>query len=287
MARRLSYYPGCSLQGTAKEYDDSIRTVCGLLGFELEELDDWNCCGASSAHITNDELAIGLGVRNLMIAQRAGLDVLVPCAACFSRLKFAEKELLRDGSKWTDEPYRGEISILHLNDILVPPEILKTIAAKVTLPLSGLAVVPYYGCLTVRPPKVTDSEDWENPTSMDRILETLGADVKSWSYKVDCCGGSFTMTRPDIVRRLSGKLLDMAVEAGAEALVTDCPMCQSNLDTRQGEIAAETGKDHNLPIFYITELIALALGESNTARWWKKHFVDPGGLLSSKGVLQP
>ena len=153
-------------------------------------------------------------------------------------------------------------------------------------PLTGLAGVAYYGCLSQRPPKVTDAENPENPTSMDNLLRMIGMEVRPWSYKTDCCGASLTLTRTDLVHRLSGNLFEAAEEAGAECLVTDCPLCQSNLDTRQAEIEARRGKQYNLPVFYVTELMALAFGDRRTAGWWKKHFVDPTPLLQSKGLLQ-
>ena len=152
-------------------------------------------------------------------------------------------------------------------------------------PLAGLKGVAYYGCLSQRPPKVTDADQPENPVSMDRLLETIGMEVCPWSYKTDCCGASLTLTRLDVIHKLSGDLFEAAQEAGAECLVTDCPMCQSNLDTREGEIEVLRGKRFDLPVFYVTELIALAFGDRRTSRWWKKHFVDPAPLLRRKGLL--
>ena len=277
------YYPGCSLLGTAQEYDESIRQVFRDLGLKLVELPDWNCCGASSGHVTDNELAIGLAARNLAIADESGRPLVVPCAACFNRLKFAEKALLEAPHPIIGRPYSGKVRILHVNDVLADPPVLAAIRAKRKRALSDLAVVPYYGCLTVRPPKVTGVPEHEDPKGMDKVLEALGADLKPWSYKTDCCGGSLAITRPDVVRRLSGRLFDAAIEAGAEAVVTDCPLCQSNLDTRQDEIARETGKALGLPVFYITELISLALQAEGVRGYWRRHFVDPQPLLARIG----
>ncbi len=280
-----SYYPGCSLHAMATEYDESLRAVCETLHIGLAELADWNCCGASSAHFVDDELAIRLPARNMLIADRAARDVLVPCSACFQRLKHADKELREDAARWTDEPYGGKAAVYHVNEFFDRPELIQTIRQHVTVPLKGLAGVAYYGCLSQRPPGVTGAEAPENPTSMDRLLEVIGMDVRPWSYKTDCCGASLTLTRPDVIHKLSGDLFEAALEAGAECLVTDCPMCQSNLDTRQAEIEAERDTRFNLPVFYVTELIALAFGDRKASRWWKKHFVDPVPLLSGKGLL--
>ena len=282
---QVSYYPGCSLHGTAVEYDQSLRAVCEALDIELEELTDWNCCGASSAHVVDDELAVHLAARNMTIAERQGSELLVPCSACFQRLKHADKELKKDAERWIDQPYEGKTTINHVNDFFDRPQLIQAIKQKVTRPLHSLTGVPYYGCLSQRPPKVTDSLSPENPKSMDRLLQAIGMEVRPWSYKTDCCGGSLTLTRPDLVRHLVRTLFAAAQEAGAECMVTDCPLCQSNLDTRAGEIEAEQGKDYGLPVFYVTELMGLAMGQEGTKSWWHGHFVDPSVLLSSKGLL--
>jgi len=281
----VSYYPGCSLHGMAAEYDDSIRAVCERLDVALEELEDWNCCGASSAHFLDDELAVRLSARNMMIAERQGHELLIPCSACFQRLKHADKKLREDAGRWVDGPYEGSTVVYHVNDFFGQPERLRSVKQTVSKPLTGLAGVPYYGCLSSRPPKVTDAEQPENPTSMDDLMRAIGMDVRPWSYKTDCCGASLTLTRTDVVRKLSGDLLEAALEAGAECLVTDCPMCQSNLDTRQAEIEAARDVRYGLPVFYVTELMALAFGDDRSRRWWKKHFVDPRPLLDEKGLL--
>ena len=281
----VSYYPGCSLHGMAAEYDESIRAVCETLGVALGELPDWNCCGASSAHFVDDDLAVRLPARNMVIAERAGRELLVPCAACFQRLKHADQELREDAARWGAGTYEGKAEVYHVNEFFDRPELLGTVKQKVKKPLAGLAGVAYYGCLSQRPPKVTGAKSPENPVSMDHLLEAVGMEVRPWSYKTDCCGASLTLTRTDVIHKLSGDLFEAAREAGAECMVTACPMCQSNLDTRQAEIEADRGTRYNLPVFYLTELMALAFGSRQAARWWKKHFVDPTPLLGSKGLL--
>ncbi len=162
---------------------------------------------------------------------------------------------------------------------------MERIKGRIKRPLAGLKMVGYYGRLLVRPPKVTGAKKYENPEEMDRILSLLGAEMIPWSYKTDCCGGSLVLTRTDIVRRLTRKLYDKALEAGAEAIAVACPLCQSNLDSRQEEISREAGKDYRLPILYITELIGLSLGHPETGKWFRRHFVDPAKLLASKGLV--
>jgi len=280
-----SYYPGCSLHGMATEYDESIRAVCDVLDVALTELPDWSCCGASSAHFVDDDLAIRLPARNMLIAEREARQLLVPCSACFQRLKHADKELREDAGRWGGGSYEGSAAIYHVNDFFDRPEFLAGIKRNVKKPLAALAGVPYYGCLSQRPPKITGAEQPENPTAMDDLMRAIGMEVRPWSYKTDCCGASLTLTRTDVVHKLSGDLFEAAREAGAECLVTDCPLCQSNLDTRQAEIEARRQQQYNLPVFYLTELMALAFGYPKTVRWWKRHFVDPTPLLRSKDLL--
>ena len=282
--KEISYYPGCSLHGTAGEYDDSIRDVSNLLDIQLHELEDWTCCGASSAHCTDEELAIDLAARNLAIAEKSDRELLVPCVACYSRFKCAEKESKEHPEK-IHFSYRGNVPIRYALDFFCEGPVLEEIKKKIRKPLSGLKVVCYYGCLTVRPPKVTGIKEYENPQHMDHLMELLGAEPIPWSYKADCCGASLVMTRTDIVRRLSGKLLSMAKEAEADCLVTGCPMCHANLDTRQEELGKEVGENFNLPVLYFTELIGLALGHKDAKKWLGHHITDPIKMLNSKGLM--
>jgi heterodisulfide reductase subunit B len=282
----VSYYPGCSLEGTAREYAESAEAICRALGIELKELDDWSCCGSSSAHTKSDELAVALSARNLEIADKVGLDLVVPCAACFQRLKSAEKEM-RAGKEidGITGKFKGDFSIKHIVDYIWENVGDKAIESKVKKSLKDLNPVCYYGCLTARPPGITDARNPENPQEMDKILKSLGANVKHWTYKTDCCGGSLILTRPDIARTMVRKLFDMAEEAGADCIVVGCPMCFSNLDSRQKEISKQFGKEYKTPVFYFSELIGLALGEPAVSKWLGRHMVDPRPLLRQKGLI--
>jgi heterodisulfide reductase subunit B len=282
----VSYFPGCSLHSTAREYGESIEAVAQLLGIDFQELDDWTCCGASSAHITNDELAVALPVRNLLIADRVGMDLVVPCAACFQRFKVAEKELSAGkGIVGSPDKYKGNFDIKYIVDFFWEYVGEKTLREKVKKPLTGLTPVCYYGCLSVRPPMVTDARNPENPRAMDNIIKSLGADVKDWSYKTDCCGGSLMFTRPDIAKKLTAKLLDMAEEAGADCIVAACPICQVNLDSRQKEISTESDRKYEMPVFYFTELMGLAFGEPSLKKWLNRHMVKSWPLLEQKELV--
>ena len=282
---KVSFFPGCSLEGTAREYGESIEAVCSSLDIQLKELSDWNCCGASSAHATNEFLSIALPARNLSMAEKAEYDLVTPCAACFSRFKTAEKALTGTSPVDVGIPFKGEINILHILDFLCREEFAEGIETRIVKPLNGLKTVSYYGCLLVRPPRTTDAKRWEDPMDLDALVSQLGSESVYWPYKTECCGGSLVLSKVDIVRRLCGRLFDMALEAGAECIVTACPLCQANLDTRQEETGNEKGVTYDIPIFYFTELMGLAFGHKEAEKWFSRHITDPRPLLKRKELL--
>jgi heterodisulfide reductase subunit B len=289
----ISYYPGCTLTGSARELDESFRSTAGAVGITLKELPDWTCCGASSAHMVDEYLETGLPAADLMLAQQQGLDVVAPCAACHLRLKAAAKKLKENGDLKNQFPFRGEISVLSGLEMFCREETLSVLKQRLEMSraragkpaFEGLRVAPYYGCLAVRPPEIVEPDDAENPMQMDRLLEVIGVQVVKWPYKTDCCGGSLALTRTDLVMKLSRKLLDMAKYVQADAIVTFCPMCQANLDTRQADISRDTGQDYQVPVLYLTELIGLALGDLRARSWFNGHMVSPVSLFSARGYL--
>lgn len=281
---KVSYYPGCSLEGTAADYAASIAGVTPLLGLELAELEDWNCCGASAAHSLNHQLSLELPARNLALARQTGLDLVVPCALCFNRLKAAEKEQNhREGTKLAVKKNGGKV--WDLLEFLTQKPFLSTLGQKAVRPLTGLKAVGYYGCLASRPPEITDKADYENPEDLERLLQVLQADPLDWSYKTDCCGAGLALARPDLIDTLVGRLYDRALAAGAECFVVACQMCQANLDLAQERIARKSGRDYYLPVFYFTELMGLAVGHPQAPQWLAQHLVDPMPLLKLKGII--
>ena len=275
---KVSYYPGCSLHGMGKEYDQSMKAVSRALNIELKEVDDWSCCGASAAHNTNFDLSVALPARNLIAAEKNAMDVMVPCAACFNRFKMAEHHLKADkdlkakiegvlGAK-----YQGGISIRNPIDVIYSEIGIDALKAKVIKPLAGLKPVSYYGCLLLRPPDVCQFENYENPFMLDKMMGAIGADVKNWSYKTDCCGGSMSVSKTAIVVDMCDKLMGAAKEAGANCVVTACPMCMANLEMRPSP-------HMRMPVFYFTELISLALGLPGSTETFKSHLTDPQPLL--------
>lgn len=276
---KLSYYPGCSLEGTALDYDQSVREICQKLEIELIDIPDWNCCGASSAHMTDHEVGMRLPIRNLLLAQSMGHNILVPCAACFQRLKAADKTLRENPILWDVEEYKADFEIIHISSLLAEPEILSAINNQVVKTLDGLEIACYYGCLSLRNPNVTDAKNWEMPDTLEQIATAIGAKPVSWSHRTECCSGSLTMARPDIAEKLVGDIVTAAKKAGATAMVTDCPMCQANVESRQSQAGASEAK---LPVFFATELIAAAMSGTYPAKQQKLHLVPPtilGGVM--------
>lgn len=273
------YYPGCSLHGTAKEFDQSIRAMCKGMGIELKEVPDWNCCGASSGHATNEELALALAVRVLSQAEQANMkSIIAPCAACYSRLKLAHKTVLHDAklreriNKIIGQEYKGEVTVKHIIEVL--KENKDTLVASIVKPLKGLKVVSYYGCLLARPKEVVDFDDAENPVVMDEIAIALGAEAVDWSHKTECCGAGFSFSRGDITLRLVGTILDAAKQVEADVIAVACPLCHANLDMRQASATQKAGKLYEIPIIYISQLVGLAQGKDIRSLGMDKHLVD-------------
>lgn len=289
MKQTMGYYPGCSLQSTAYEYDQSIRAVYTALDINLAEIPDWNCCGASSAHSTNMQLADSLILRNLMLAETAGFkELIVPCAACYNLFKTVNIKV-QQGDKAVSLPsriveqagvgvYRGTVEVEHPLQSLSREKMLEQICRTVVKPLRDLKVVTYYGCLLTRP-KAVAFDDIEYPITMDHILTSCGAEVQKWSYKVDCCGASLALSRPVVVGKFTERFKVLAKQAGAEAIVTACPLCLSNLDTCQNTETLQ------MPIFYFSELIGLSFGHTQVEKWLAKHIVNPAPLLTGLNLL--
>ena len=288
--KTYSYYPGCSQLSSAEEYGESALRVSEKLGFRLEALPDWNCCGASSAHMTNHLLALSLPGRDLAKARERGGDLVVVCAACYHNLKKAQMDILEDPATaarverivGADPRFRGRI--VHLLDVVAEEVGLEALKERVVRPLEGLKPVSYYGCLMVRPRGMIENDDPDNPRLMDDLLSAMGAEVKKWSYKTDCCGGSLSLTRTDVVVKLVNRIFEAAEEADADCIVVACPMCLANLEMRQKEGKLLFRLEHDLPVFFFTELMALALGMEGPEEWFAKHLVDPRPLLYAKGL---
>ena len=273
---KTGFYPGCSMKGSAREYSESLLAVAALLGRELPEIPDWNCCGATAAHNLDRDLALALPGRILAAAEKAGMDeVLVPCAACYSRLSVTRHELLEDGalrariSGLIEADYRGSARVVNILEWLAGVDglegLIKTPFAR--------KVACYYGCLLVRPAGIVKFDRPEEPQTMDRLMKRIGAEPLDWAFKTECCGAGFSVSRTDLVARLSGLILEDAVSRGAEAMIVACPMCHLNLDLRRPNIEKSSHKKFAIPVLYVTQAIGLALGIAPKKLGLQRHKV--------------
>ena len=276
----IGFYPGCSLKGTSSEYAQSTLALAKVFDINLKEITDWNCCGATAAHNLNHELAVALPARVLALAERDGMtEIVVPCAACYNRLSVTQHELNKDkGLKARVEdilqmPLSGAIEIMNVMQF-IDKYIADKIEEKVIKPFDQ-QVVCYYGCLLVRPQEVLNFDRLEDPQSMDTLMSKIGATPMEWGYKTECCGAGFSVSRTDIVAKLSGKIVKDAVDRGAKAIIVACPMCQSNLDMRRPQINSYLKMKTDIPAMYITQAIGLAVGISREELGLKKLFVAP------------
>lgn len=286
-----SYYPGCSLHASAKEYDESTQRLFRALDIGLQEVPDWFCCGATPAHNVDELLSLSLCAKNLELAGGVEGDLAVACAACFSRLKTAQHKLAVDPEKRRqvefaiDAPVSEGKRVKHLLEILARDYGLERLAAAVKKPLSDLKVACYYGCLLTRPPEVPELDCVEAPTIMEKVVEAVGAQTVNWSHRLECCGANFTLSRPGVVLKLSGEILASARDAGANCIMVACPLCHGNLDIRQQGIEEATGEHFGLPVFYMTQLLALAVGVRPSKLGLDSMIVNPEPLLKEKNLL--
>jgi heterodisulfide reductase subunit B len=265
------YYPGCSLEGSAQEYNISTKAVLKTLGVELLELSDWTCCGASAAAAVSPLLALALPARNLAIAEKVSdvSDMLVPCSACYLNLKKVEEIIRKEPGvlaklnavlETENLKLSGRIRVRHLLDVLSRDIDVNRIRSLATKPLSKMCIAPYYGCQCLRPYPVFDNP--ERPVSMNHLIEAVGARVHPWTMGGICCGASNLNTHPSVGISLVTALLKEA--RGADAIVTVCPMCQLNLEGYQHKVSEACNEDLQIAVLYLPQLLGIALGLPNT-----------------------
>ncbi|MBW1867931.1 MAG: CoB--CoM heterodisulfide reductase iron-sulfur subunit B family protein [Deltaproteobacteria bacterium] len=259
------YYPGCSLEGTALEYNNSTQATLQAMGAELVELEDWTCCGASAAEATSYLLSMVLAARNLALAERmdADADIMVPCSACYLNLRRVEEHVLQDAGlsakinealKEEGLEYSGGIRVRHLLDVLSTDFDMEAIKPLVKKDLSGLRVAPYYGCQALRP--YSDFDDPQDPQSMVPLIEAIGAQIHPWTEGAKCCGAALMTTKKEVALELTAGLLRAA--RGADCIVTICPMCEMNLEAFQKPISKALEEDLGIPVLYLPQLMGLA-----------------------------
>ncbi|MFZ0034931.1 MAG: CoB--CoM heterodisulfide reductase iron-sulfur subunit B family protein [Sedimentisphaerales bacterium] len=287
---KYAYYPGCSAESTARDMHQSTLAVAGVLGVELVEPEGWTCCGATAGHQTDRILAATLPAVNLVKVQDMGLECIVNCAACYNRMKVANHEIStnpvirKSVCDALGRDYDGCVKVRHFIEVLLEDVGLDTIGRAVKRSLNRLKVACYYGCLLVRPPKVVKFDDPENPASLDKLVKTVGGESLDWPYKVECCGGGLSLSRTDVVVNLTDAILGMARSAGADCIAVSCPMCQVNLDLRQQDIKKQTGRDYQIPVVYITQLLGLSFGISPRKLGFSKLMVPASSVLKKVAV---
>ena len=281
----LAYYPGCAQQHSSEELGHSTCKVLDILGVDYKEVPDWTCCGSTPAHMMDHLLAQALAARNLRQAALVGDELMSPCPSCYQREKNAAVEINESDefraevNEILDKPYSGKVTCYSLLEYLINFVGEEKVASLVKADLSQLKVVPYYGCLLGRPSDMVGEESAEQPMMMDLLLQAAGADVKWWNYKTECCGASVGMPKEEIQRKLSGKVLEQALAAGADAVVVCCPLCHVNLDLKQAQINKALGTDYKMPILYLSQVLGLAFGMSFDEVMLQKNIVDPRPLV--------
>jgi len=275
------YYPGCSLESSAKAYDLSTRWVFRRLRVELAELDDWNCCGATMYMSIKETISLAFSARNLALAERMKADIIAPCSSCYTILNktnhvlsenFILREKVNQSLKRVGLKYHLTTKVRHPLDVLVNDIGIEAVVAEAESRLEGIRVAPYYGCQIVRPDGFFD--DKENPTTMDRLFQALGAKIVYFPVKIRCCGGMLMTTFQDVALRLNMEILASAVENGADCIVTTCPLCQINLDAYQDKINKKYGYHIQMPVLFFTQLLAHALGASKKEAGFGQNMVS-------------
>jgi heterodisulfide reductase subunit B len=284
---KYTYYPGCSLHGACGPYDTSLKRVMTLLGHELDELEDWNCCGATMYMSVRETVALSVSARNLALAEKSGTTLMAPCSACYTTLMKTNR-YLRDVPKMreqvqealaeADMSYNMTVKVRHPLDIIVNDIGVDSVVRRAKRRLDGLKVAPYYFCQIVRPEPGFDDRDW--PTSMDQLFSALGAEMVYYPDRVRCCGGMLMTTYPDVGKELTGGLLETAIRNGADVIITTCPLCQINLEGYQDKVKTGNGKKE-IPVIFFTQLLGLALGDSSENLDLHRSMVPLGERLNA------
>ncbi|UCF49048.1 MAG: CoB--CoM heterodisulfide reductase iron-sulfur subunit B family protein [Thermoplasmatales archaeon] len=291
---KLLYYPGCTLKTSAKNLEKSAFAIIEKLGHEVEEMEDWNCCGVASS-LTDDDLMHHLApLRNLIHVQDQGEEKIVTlCDMCYNTLKQTNLRMkekpddLETLNLFMDREndYKGTVKVLHFLEFLRDEIGFNALKKMVKNPLKGMKIMPYYGCMLLRPREVA-IDDAEEPTILKDVLKTLGAEVIDNPFKIECCGSYHTIEEKKLVSDRAHRISKFAVERGSDAIVLSCPLCRFNLDVRGKEAEKLYNNYKQVPVYYYTQLIAVALGLDPKNCGFDNHAVDPILLLKKKGVFE-
>ena len=280
------------MEGTAGPYDASVRVVMKALGAKLTDPPDWSCCGSTPAHAVDHTFAAALAARNLTIVEKMGCPTLTtPCPSCLSAFKKAHRRMARNKvfaqevNSLLDAPYNCTVTAKSILQVIYEDMGLDEVARPVTTEIPDLKVAPYYGCILNRPPEVAGFDDPENPISMDRVLEAVGVKVVDFAFKVECCGAAFGVPKKETVTFLTAKVLELALDAGANCIAVACPLCQQNLDLRQAQVNSGRGSTFDIPVLYFSQIMGLAYGYSPQELGIDKCIVRPERLIRSRAPI--
>ncbi len=289
---RLPYYPGCTLRERARGFDASAREAMQVLGVDLVELPEWNCCGATFPLSVDNVLGLTATARVLADARAEGQQLAVACATCYNVLTRTNLVMQNDPEKrekinfFIEKDYAGDLQVRHLLEVIRDQVGFDAIRRAVVNRLQGLRVADYYGCMLLRPPGEIPLDDAENPQVMADLFEALGAEVVDFPDKGECCGAYLLVKSADVVMEMSYRVLASASRSGADVLVTSCPLCQFNLDRWQGQLSRSHSGLGPLPILYFTQLLAIALDLDSGDYGFEDHFVDPRPMLRRSKLIR-
>ncbi len=283
---KIPYFPGCTLNTTAKGFDISLRTSARVLGVDLVELPEWNCCGATFPLLTDNLLDLAGPARVLVAAREAGERLAVACTTCYNVLRRTNLAISADEDKreklnfFIESEYGGDLQVHDVLQILRDEVGFDEIARIVKRPLTGLRAAAYYGCMVLRPTAEVAYDDPENPRTLDDLLIALGAETVDYPHKGECCGSYLAVISVEATAEMSYTILSSAQKNGAQLIVTNCPLCQFNLDRQQVGIARRHAGYQPIPVFYFSQLLGVALGLDTSDFGWEKHHIDPQPILA-------
>jgi heterodisulfide reductase subunit B len=286
---RVSYFPGCTLNTTGRGFDNAVRASAAAVGLELIELPEWNCCGATYPLIVDNMLELAAPAHVLVTARDEGDMVTTACTTCYNVLKRTNKFIREHEEErerintFIEVTYDGEVEVKDILHLLRDDVGFDGVKDKVQNPLKDLKVASYYGCMVLRPPEEVAYDDPDHPQSLDDLMAALGATPVDFAHKNECCGAYLAVKDPAVTQEMVYTILKSAQAAGAEAVATNCPLCQFNLDKQQAEMRRLYANYHPVPVFYFSQLMGLALGLDATDYGWERHYIDARPLLNERG----
>lgn len=289
---KVPYFPGCTLTNKAKGLNETAKECVRVLGLELIELENWYCCQANYSTLTDNLMNHLAPVRTLISARKEGDKLAVLCSTCYYVLKRVSLLMEEDEEKrktvfdFLEEEYRGPVKIIHFLELIRDEAGFEKLKEKTKLSLENIAVAPYYGCQLLRPSKELSFDDPYAPTIFEEFLSALGCRTIDYPFKTECCGSFLATYNTDAVEDCVSRILGYAIKNGAEVMTTSCPLCNFNLDWSQKSISAKNNEFKNMPVLYLTELMALSLNIKISPEIWEEHVIDPRPLLEAKGYLR-